>query len=331
MARQISQEEMRLITKVAMLYHEQGKKQKDIAGHLDISQATVSRLIERARHLGVVKISITAPGGVYPELEEKMESTFGLKDAIVVESASNEEDTIEHIGRAAAYYLESTLKSEDVVGLSSWSDTLLAMANEMHPIEKARKVRVVQILGGVGSPTSASHATQLTQQLASLVGGEATLLPAPGVVGSNQSRDVLLADPFVNQAMRLFDQVTVALVGIGSVEPSPVLAQSGNVFPKQALDDLRSCGAVGDILLRFFDKDGKPVQSTWNDRVVGMELKGLEKAKRSIGVAGGDRKVSAILGALRGGFLNVLITDEKTATAVIENNKQENAVSNAAL
>lgn len=126
-----------------------------------------------------------------------------------------------------------------------------------------------------------------------------------------------MQDPFVCETIDRFDSVTLALVGIGSIEPSELLASSGNIFSLQELDSLRAQGAVGDVCLRFFDAEGVPIESPLNDRVIGMELEQLRKVKRSVGIAGGQRKITAIRGAVRGGFVNVLITDLSTAQALV--------------
>jgi DNA-binding transcriptional regulator LsrR (DeoR family) len=113
--------------------------------------------------------------------------------------------------------------------------------------------------------------------------------------------------------MTQLDRVNVALVGIGALEPSRLLAASGNVFAPRELDKLRRQGAVGDVCLRFFDAEGEPVRSDLDDRVIGVTLPQLRKARRTIGIAGARRKYEAILGALRGRWVNVLITDRLTA------------------
>ncbi|MBO0794098.1 MAG: RNA polymerase subunit sigma-70, partial [Ktedonobacteraceae bacterium] len=118
-------------------------------------------------------------------------------------------------------------------------------------------------------------------------------------------------------AMCLFDQVTIALVGIGTVEPSGLLASSGNIFSPEELDMLRVAGAVGDICLRFFDASGTPVTTPLNDRVIGMKLDQLRQVKRAVGIAGGQQKISAIRGALQGRYINVLITDRFTAQRLL--------------
>ncbi len=112
--------------------------------------------------------------------------------------------------------------------------------------------------------------------------------------------------------------MTTALVGIGALEPSTLLAASGNIFSQQELVQLREKGAVGDILLRFYDADGVPVITPLNDRVVSMRLEQLKQVDRSIGIAAGVRKLEAIRGALRGGWVNVIITDHFTARRLVE-------------
>ena len=143
-----------------------------------------------------------------------------------------------------------------MIGISSWSASLLRMVDAIHPMKRLRAERVVQILGGIGDPSVQSHATQLTTRLAALTGAEAQLLPAQGVVSSSAARLVMLGDVYVRAAMDQFRRLTIALVGIGALQPSVMLANSGNAFTNDELRDLARRGAVGDIGLRFFDREG---------------------------------------------------------------------------
>jgi DNA-binding transcriptional regulator LsrR (DeoR family) len=307
-------EELRLISKVAYLYYMQHQKQSDIAAQLDISQATVSRALKRAEKDDIVRITVNMPTGVYTQLESDLCARYGLKAAIVVHCDDESDDAIfDHIGSAAAYYVETTLGTDEVVGLSSWSSSLLAMVNAMHPLAKASDAKVVQILGGVGNPSAKIYASRITEQFAALVQGEAFYLPAPGVASSIQMHDELMVNPFVHHAVELFDHITLALVGIGCVEPSRLLMSSGNVFTADELTMLHERGAVGDICLRFYDVNGDPVLTPLNDRVISMQLEQLRHARRSVGIAGGARKMNAIRGAINGHWINVLITDHMTA------------------
>jgi DNA-binding transcriptional regulator LsrR (DeoR family) len=310
-------DELRLMAKVAHLYYTQGLRQTEICERLNIHQSTVSRVLQRAEREGIVRITVSLPPGTHTEIEERLQSRYALDEAVVVDCLEDEEQIARDLGAAAAFYLENTLKPSDVVGISSWSAALLAMVNAMRPSQRFKDTRVIQILGGVGSPNAEVHATQVTRRLADLIGGEATLLPAPGVVGSKSARDVLMKDRFVREALDLFPKVTLALVGIGATEPSRALASSGNVFSPAEIKLLAGEGAVGDICLRFFDTGGREVVTELNDRVISMELEQLRAVNRVVGVAGGRRKTSAIRGALAGKLVNVLITDLASAERLL--------------
>jgi DNA-binding transcriptional regulator LsrR (DeoR family) len=311
-------DELRLLTKVARLYHCQGLRQTEIVSRLKLSQSTISRLLKRAENEGIVRITVSVPSGTHPELEEALLATFGLQDVIVVDSEHDDDRLVRDLGAAAAFFLETNVKAGSVIGISSWSTALLAMVDAMRPAPRATESTVVQILGGLGNPGSETHATHLTRRLANLLGGKAVLLPAPGVLGSPAARDVLLKDCYVQEALEVTGRLNLALVGIGSHEPERMAAMNGSIFSPRELKMLSAAGAVGDICLRFFDARGQALHTTLDERVIGMALEDLRKVERVVGVAGGLSKRAAILGALRGGWVNVLITDRRTAEALLE-------------
>lgn len=312
-------DELRTIARVAQLYYEDRLKQAQISERLHLSQATVSRLLKRAEDEGVVRVTIVAPRGAYPEIESALRRQYRLNEAIVAECFEDREEAIlSAIGSAAAHYFETTMSEGDVIGISSWSSSLLRMVDAIHPMKRPRAERVVQILGGLGDPSVQSHATQLTTRLAALTGAEPQLLPAQGIVSSAAARLVMLGDLYVRAAMDQFRRMTIALVGIGAMQPSVMIANSGNAFSNEELQDLAKRGAVGDISLQFFDRDGRPVQGPHDDRVIAVTLEELKKTPRVIGVAGGERKVEAIRACLKGGYINVLVTDKFTAEKLLK-------------
>jgi DNA-binding transcriptional regulator LsrR (DeoR family) len=312
-------DELRMIARVARMYYEWDMKQSEIAQQLDLSQATVSRLLNRSKEDGIIRISINLPSGVYTELEEVLVKKYGLRDAIVVDSLEDNEKLIQRdLGAATAYFLESAIRPNEIIGISSWSGTLLALVDSLQSLPKKPGVKVVQLLGGVGNPAVEAHATRLTSRMAQMVNGDAVYLPVAGVLATEAARNILMADEVTQQATRLFSQVTTALVGIGALDPSPLLAQSGNIFSPQELNLLRQKKAVGDILLRFFDQNGDLVETGLEKRVISMSLDQLSKVHRAIGVAGGSRKYAGILGALRGRWINILVTDHFTAERLVK-------------
>jgi DNA-binding transcriptional regulator LsrR (DeoR family) len=311
--------ELRLMTKVARMYYDNNISQSGIAERLDLSQATISRLLTHAKHEHIIRFVINPPTGTYSELEEILQKRFKLKDVIVADCSRDEDELIlREIGSASAYYLENTVKKNEIIGISSWSASLLAMLDAMHPLPRPIGAQVLQMQGGVGVPEVEKHANHLATRLASYLKGSTKFLPAPGVVGSVEAAQVMLADAYVRQAIEEFDHISLAMVGIGGLEPSRLLASSGNIFSPQEINLLRMNHAVGDICLRFFDANGQPVETSLNERVIGIHLHQLRRVKRCVGVAGGKRKRNAIAGALKGGLINVLITDRFTAEWLVK-------------
>ena len=307
-------DELRLIARVARMYHLDEMKQSEIAARIRVSQAGISRLLRRAREEGVVRISVDAPSGTYPELEERLARRFGLTEMVVAECAEDrEEQILSRIGEAAAQYLEATLQPGEIIGISSWSESLLRMVDNLDPGRRAQASRVVQILGGMGNPSVQRHATALTTRLARLTGAEPMLLATQGIAGSVEAQQVLLAEPYVASTVAEFGRITMALVGVGGIEPSKLLADSGNVFTSEELDELVALHAVGDLCLHFFDAAGRPIRSPVEGRVIGITLEQLRAIPRVVAVAGGARKHAALLGVLRGRLIDVLVTDQFTA------------------
>lgn len=306
--------ELRLIARVAQMYHVDGKRQADIASTMHMSQATVSRMLKRAEQEEIVRTSIIPPPGTFSDLETALRERYGLTEAIVIDCSEDRDGAImARIGEAAAHFLEVTLRQDEIVGVSSWSQTILRMVDNIHPLKNTKAKYIVQMLGGMGDASVQTHATELTARLAKLTGGEPRLLLVQGVTSSREAKIVMLADPVVRETIDLFGRLTLAIVGIGAVEPSELLARSGNVFSKQELAMLNEAGAVGEISFRFYDKNGKPVETPLNERVIGISLEELRKADRVMALAGGASKTAAIAGALELGIIDVLVTDKFTA------------------
>lgn len=306
--------ELRLIARIAQMYHIEGKRQAEIAGAMHMSQATVSRMLKRAEEEGIVRTSVIPPPGTFAELEMALRDRYALTEAIVIDCSEDRDGAImARIGEAAAHFVEVTLQPDEIVGVSSWSQTILRMVDNIHPLKNAKARNIVQILGGMGDASVQTHATQLTARLAKLTGGEPRLLLVQGITSSREAKLVMLSDPVVRGTMDLFSRLTLAIVGIGAVEPSELLARSGNVFSPQELAMLHEAGAVGEISFRFYDKDGQPVETPLNDRVIGITLEDLRKTGRVMALAGGASKTEAIAGALRLGIIDVLVTDKFTA------------------
>jgi DNA-binding transcriptional regulator LsrR (DeoR family) len=310
-------DQLRLLGKVARMYYERGIRQPQIAAELSLSQPRVSRLLKQATEVGIVRTVVTMPAGTYTELEDRIQERYGMRDVVIVDASGAGDEVLPALGTATADYLDVTLTGGHLIGVSSWSETLITAVDIMRPKNITVVDNVVQIVGGLGDPAVQMQATRLTGRLADLTGATPVFLSAPGLVGSPTIRKALMSDPSVREVTALWSRLTVALVGIGSLDPSPLLRRSGNALAESEQDELRSLGAVGDVCFRYFDADGKPVSSKLDQRLIGITPAELMRIPRRIGVAGGARKFSAIRAALRGGWINVLITDLEMANRLL--------------
>ena len=316
-----SKEDQRLIARVARMYYESGIRQNEIASQLGLSQAAVSRLLSQGEKSGIIKVVVNIPRGVFTEIEEELVEKYGLKDAVVADCSlsADGKGLAREIGYTAARYLESILRPNDVIGVSSWSTYLLEMANAMTPISRRSGIQVIQILGGLGNAQSQSHSTHLTSHLSEIVNGTPYFLPVPAVVKSTDIYNSLITDKTIQDIFARFPSVNTALVGIGNMNPSSLLAASGNVLSEADSRTLQKRGAVGDILLRFYDRKGQEIDATsLTNPVISMSLEQLKKVERAIAIAGGDEKFDAIHSALQGKLVNILITDQFTAKRLLE-------------
>jgi DNA-binding transcriptional regulator LsrR (DeoR family) len=314
-------QQMRLITKAARLHHIQGKRQAEIAENMGVSQASVSRFLALAEEQGIVRTIVVPPEGLYPELEEELTAAYGLQSAYVVDISARETGVEQILGAAAAQCLTDELTGGPVLGLTSWSTTLREMARQMEPRARTGITRVVEMLGDLGSPRLQHEAALATQQMARALDAEPVFLRTPGVMPSAELRKIAMADSHVQAALRLFDQIDVAFVGVGPADFHGPLEAGDNFFSAAQLLEVRAAGAVGQLHQRFIDAQGNAVKTELDHLVVGITLEQLRRVKRKIVVAGGAVKHACLAAALRGQWIDVLVTDVNSANALLSKGK----------
>ncbi len=314
--------QMRMMTKVALMYHEEGKLQSEIAKSLDLSQARVSRLLKRAEKVGIIRTTVAVTPGLHTDLERQLEAKYGLQEAVVfdVDEAAPEDAVLSTIGSGAAGYLESYLAGNERIGVSSWSRTLAATVERLRPLNGRPASQVVQLLGGTGTTDRQNNAQQLLSRLSDYLGATPFPVNAPGVVADSSIRDALFSETSLREVTEQWHSLTLALVGIGSVQPSATLADSGNTISAEDLDALVSAGAVGNVCYNYFDADGKIIQGELSDRTISISAEEFLRIPRRVGLAGGPSKHRVIEAALKGGLVNVLITDSVTAQYLLRDN-----------
>jgi deoxyribonucleoside regulator len=305
-----------LLAEVASLYYEHNLTQAEIARRIATSRSTVSRLLQEARETGIVEVTIHYPWKTAPEIECDLVARFHLRQArVLVGRGRPYEEILRGLGVLAARYVESVITEGSILGIS-WGTAVCSTVRALRP-ERKLPITVVQMIGAVGAGNPQIDGPDLARLLADLYGGEHRYLHAPLIVENTQVREMLLQEPGIRETLALARRADVALVGIGSVVPEVASLLRAGYLDRTELALLRTQGVVGDVCARHYDAQGRVMDIELNRRIVGIELEDLQGIEHVVGVAGGEAKAETILAALRGGHVNVLVTDDAAAQKVL--------------
>ena len=289
-----------ILAEVATLYWIDKLNQEQIARQIGRSVPTVSRLLAEADAAGIVEVRIRYPSAIDPALQAELIHRYGLRVARVLSTSSSDPARLlSQLGELGARYLTTVLRDGMSVSVG-WGTTLYEVVQALRPMHH-RDVHVTQALGSLGSKLPAIDNHLITRLLADRVGGTPHFLPAPMIVESELVREALLQDPQVRETLQIGRRSDISLTGIGVADPDLAGMYRAGYIDERALDEIRENGAVGDILVEFFDKHGRWLNLPVTRRVIGLSVDDLAAIPTVFAVAGGTRKATAILGALRGG------------------------------
>jgi len=318
-------EKLRLLKRVSHLYYEKDMNQREIAKLIGVSRPQISRMLTKAKKEGIVKITILDAIDSYQDLEALLKKYFKLKDAIVVPINNYIPDMIRQVvGKAGANYLSSMVKNNYKIGVS-WGISIYEMVKALESTE-ANGIEVVQLIGGLGQTAPALQSFEFSKQLANKFNGTCHLLHAPGITSNKEIADSLKKDREISRILKLGKEVDIAIVGMDALWRHRSLVQVENLAEND-LKILAAKKAVGQACFRFYDSCGNICSQQLNDRVIGISLDELKGINTVVGVATSLDTVEAILGGLRSGFLDVLISDEKTVEEIIVH--EEDLISNS--
>jgi len=312
---------IRMISKVAHLYHNVGLDQVEIATRLNISQARVSRLLKSAKDTGIIKSVVITPKGLFSDLEHAVETRFGLRQVHIVDgSGESEPELMRTLGEALASVFVMLPVEGKSIGFTAWSRSFRSFVGALQFSKNIKVEKIVELLGGIGQPSLQHLITSATENFSNLTNSKAIFLRVPGVVKSKEMREVLTENySQTNKALEEFANLDIAMVGIGTAEAKAYNATDFNFFTDEQFDVARSKGAIAEINLRFIDQQGKPVKTQLDNLVIGISLDQLREVPLKIGVSGGASKHKATLAVVRGQWIDVLITDHETAQYLLEN------------
>ena len=303
------------LASIARMYYLDDLGQHDIARILGISRSQVSRLLTRAREVGVVRISVDEYDPRDRDLETRLLAAFPLRQAVVVRT---QDRGVEHVRRSTGYLaspaVSALIRPGMTVGLAG-GRTLAELVAHLEAREGVRGVSAVQLMGNIGPEASEIDAVELSRTLAQRFGGAYFTVNAPAIVHERAVRDYFVAHEHIRRVWELFSSLQLALVGVGTLEESAFISR-GAITPAER-ERLRAAGAVGEICGRFYDAQGRECQDPYRERVISIELDTLRRCPEVVAVTNGAERAAALRAALAGRLISTLVIDDGGAHALL--------------
>jgi DNA-binding transcriptional regulator LsrR (DeoR family) len=306
-----------LLADIAEMYYLEQKNQAEIAKAVGVTRSMISRMLTEARESGIVDIRVQRPLQSDPELESALKEKFGLKDVyVVVTNHRTGERLTRSLGSAGAIMLERYLAPQKVLGLA-WGTSISATVDAFE-IKEPISVKVVQLVGAMGARNMKYDGHDLVARITKKLGGEAYYLNAPYLCQSAEIANSMLETKSIRETINIGKKTDVALLGIGTTLPEHSSFYLAGYITRRELDDLRKAGGIGDVSGLHFDLNGQPACEDFCERLVSIRRPDLLSIPVRLGVAGGEGKEEAILGALRSKYVNVLVIDSITAGKILD-------------
>ncbi|PIE33560.1 transcriptional regulator [candidate division KSB3 bacterium] len=311
-----------LLVKVAKMYYQEERSQQEIAREIEVSRPQISRMLKTCRDLNIVEIRINESSSTGILLQQQLVKRFQLSKAIVASSWLKDiEHNKERVGEAAAHLLEELVQDKMTVGIS-WGSSLYYLVEYFSP-QQAVDAEVVQLIGGIGARDLQADGLELARNLSRKLNGICHVLQAPLFVQSTALRDMLMQEPDIFQVLDKGKCVDIAVIGVGTIKAkTSALVRAGYMSKEQAAE-LEKRGAVGDVLGQQIDRNGNLCNFELNQRTIGLNIQQLKQIPTVIGVASGVDKANVIRGAIKGGLIKMLVTDEATAMKILNLEKYQ--------
>ncbi|MEL7608026.1 MAG: sugar-binding domain-containing protein [Bacillota bacterium] len=304
----LDQEELALYTRIAHYYYMGSLTQEEIAKRLRMSRQRVNRILGKCLSLGIVEIHIHGDASGHLALEAALEKKFGLRAVRVAEQTPDEEESYAALGQCAGRFLAEVIRDGDIIGFSR-GRTLSALVDRLPRVE-CSNLMATQLMGGWNNRYNSINGDSIVLRFSERIPAEVNMLYSPVLVVDESVREGILREPYYRKSYAVLKSCTIAVLGITDIDHAR--------FPQMEREWTVPPNAAGETCARLYDVDGKPVKTDLDRRIMALELEDLLRIPLRIGVAGMPRKTKAILGALRGGYINALVTDSGVAAALLD-------------
>jgi DNA-binding transcriptional regulator LsrR (DeoR family) len=306
-----------LSASVARRYFLDGRSKLEIADEFGLSRFKVARLLDAARDSGLVRIEIGHKGLIDVDLSARLQSAFGLRHAVVVDTDSDTDtdsaDSLrKHLGQVAADLLAEITGPDDVLGVA-WSRSVGAMARAL---PRLAAVPVVQLTGAVSMPDGDDSSIDVVRDVARAAGGPAYVFYAPFTLPDAATARAMRQQREVALAFAQLPRVTTAVMGVGRWAPGQsTLYDTAKERDRRELRRLGVCAEVSGV---FLTDDGTPVRTELADRMIGIDAEQMRSIPEVVVIAYGTSKAPAVRAALRSGLVGGLVTHSAVARALLE-------------
>ncbi len=303
--------------RVATKYYEQGLSQEEIAGSEFVSKSSICRILQNAREQNVVTFRINYPSMAMGDLEAEFKQVFDVDSVSIAPSFSEDmESRIVDTCKLVVEDLQDLLEVNDIlaVGWGTTMETFASVFRLYSPIKSCSKV--VLMNGSLAGNIESIKSSAIVETIARCLRAEGFLLPVPLVVDNIVTAEILAEDSHVKRVLDYARQARIALFSVGAVSMNSVLAKGA--YKKEEYEEIMSKNAVGDLVGRYFDINGIEISSDISQRIMGLTFDDVKGKEIRMGVAVGEGKAKAIIGALAGKVINRFYTDQNTARAVLD-------------
>lgn len=302
--------------RIAYYYYRSGLTQEIIAKRMKMSRQRVNRIVNACVDLGIVKITIDGLDKCNLELETELEQKYSLNEARIVDNVV-EDRLIQELGIAAGNYLQSIMQEGDIIGMTR-GRTTAAMVDDWVPAPSYPKdITITQLIGSGKETDSHVGVDRIVYGLAEKIRAKESILHAPVILHSAELRESFVGDPYFKSTYEVVKNCTIAVVGIGTAHSQ--WKHMVSLYDVNNDEQTRwAADVAGEVCTHFFDKEGREIEPPFKDRIIAITEEDYRKIPVRIGVAGGTEKAEAIRAALKGGYVNVLVTDLQTAKLLTE-------------
>ncbi|SFL55979.1 sugar-binding transcriptional regulator [Salibacterium qingdaonense] len=308
--------ERRQMVRIAKLYHLENWTQTEIAKKVELSRPIISKLLQRAKEMGIVEIYINDETLHTVKLENEIEKKYNLKDVVVAASGTHGTEVVKRrVGQAAASYVSKKIDSLNRIGIS-WGKSMHAFIDEF-PARAGKHVHLVPLIGGMGSNDVHLHSNHLTFHLAQKLNTTSSYLHAPAMVETEDLKNSLMQSKDIAEVIEEGRTVDLAVVGVGIPSEKATMAEMGYFSPDD-IESLREAEAIGDMNSQFYNKDGMEIVHTLNNRTIALTMEDLKHIPEVVAVTDGVEKVESLHAALKSGCIDVLVTDYNMAGILLE-------------